>query len=148
SPNIGMGYGELAGISRSTHRSQGAGTPSVPGIQKEYFSLVDGDTFNNSLFEGIDISWNRVKRPEIGETIEEILKDFNFNKPSASLPALLNLRKQIKTVKNAYWRTQKLKELDAAILHAAGFMAEATTSSPQSVAGVEVAYTLRIISRS
>ncbi len=148
SPNIGMGYGELAGISRSVHKSQGAGTPSVPGVQTEYFTLVDGDSLNQSLFDGIDITWNRVNRPEIGEQIDEILREYNFNKPAASLPALLQLRKTLRTVKNNYWRKQKLRELDAAILDAAGFMAEATTTLPQTTAGKTVNYTLRLIARS
>ncbi|HRO42277.1 MAG TPA: PIG-L family deacetylase [Flavipsychrobacter sp.] len=148
SPNIGMGYGELAGISRSIHRSQGAGTPSTPGVQKEYFSLVAGDTMTNTLFDGIDITWNRVGKPEIGEEIERILDAYNFNKPAESLPALLQLRKRIAVVKDNYWRKQKLKELDQAIVHATGFMAEATTTSPQTVAGAEVPYTLKVIARS
>lgn len=148
SPLLGMGYGELAGISRSLHRSQGAGTPSVAGVQQEYFALVAGDSMTNSLFDGIDITWNRVGRPEIGEAIKEILAHYDFNNPAASLPALLDLRKDIKTVKSKHWRTEKLKELDQAILSASGLMAEATTTLPQAVAGQTVPYSLRIISRS
>jgi LmbE family N-acetylglucosaminyl deacetylase len=148
SPLLGMGYGELAGISRSLHKSQGAGTPSVAGVQQEYFALVAGDTMTKSLFDGIDITWNRVGRPEIGEAIEDILEHYDFNDPAASLPALLDLRKAIKTVKSNHWRTVKLKELDEAILNASGLMAEATTTVPQAVAGQTVPYSLRIITRS
>ena len=148
SPVIGMGYGELAGISRSIHRSQGAGTPSIPGVQKEYFALVAGDSLTGSLFDGIDITWNRVGRPEIGPKIDAILNAFDFNHPENSLPALMELRKTIASVKDEYWKTQKLEELDAAILHAAGFMAEATAKEPVSVAGASVPYTLRLITRS
>ncbi len=43
-PALGMGAGELAGLSRSVHKSQGAGTPSVPGVQTEYFKLTEGDS--------------------------------------------------------------------------------------------------------
>lgn len=146
-PNIAMGYGELAGISRSLHRTQGAGTPQVPGENKEYFALVDGDSLQHSLFDGIDITWNRVHRPEIGNAIDDILKHFNFNKPAASLTALLELRKDIVTVKNNYWRTEKLKELDQIIIDAMGFMAEATTDLPQATAGTNVPFTLRFIVR-
>ncbi|MCD6065027.1 MAG: family deacetylase, partial [Flavipsychrobacter sp.] len=70
SPLIGMGYGELAGISRSIHKSQGAGTPSTPGVQTEYFKHVAGEPMTNSLFDGIDISWKRVKNPEIDRQID------------------------------------------------------------------------------
>lgn len=147
SPALGMGYGELAGISRSIHRSQGAGTPSVPGVQTEYFKLVDGDSISTSLFDGIDITWNRVHRPEIGEEISDILTTYDFNHPEASLPALLHLRKQIQTVKNSYWRTQKLQELDQIILHCSGLMAEAYASQAEATRGEQIPFTLKLISR-
>lgn len=147
SPLLGMGYGELAGISRSIHRSQGAGTPSTPGVQKEYFKLVAGAPIDSSLFSGIDITWNRVDRPEIGERITEILNTYDFKRPEASLPALLELKKEIATVKNTYWREQKTKELNDIILHCAGLMAEVFTKQPEAVAGDTLAVTMNIISR-
>jgi LmbE family N-acetylglucosaminyl deacetylase len=79
-PTLGMGVGELAGMSRSVHKSQGAGTPSVPGIQTEYFRLVDGDSISASLFDGIDITWNRVQRRDVGDDIQAILNDYDFRK--------------------------------------------------------------------
>lgn len=147
SPLLGMGYGELAGISRSIHRSQGAGTPSTAGVFPEYFEMVAGDSVRTSLFEGIDITWNRVGRPEIGKDIEAILKNFDFNQPNKSLPQLLALRQKISTVKDVFWRNQKLQALDEIILGAAGVMAEATTTQPTATAGSTVPYTLRIVSR-
>ena len=148
SPLLGMGYGELAGISRSIHRSQGAGTPSTPGVQPEYFKLVAGEPITNSLFDGIDITWNRVRRPEIGKAIEKIMATYDFRHPENSLPALFELREDIATVKNKYWRTQKLKELDEIILHASGLMAEVYARQPEAVAGDIVPFTLRVVSRS
>lgn len=147
SPLSGMGSGELAGISRSIHRSQGAGTPSVPGVQTEYFKYVDGDSLSESLFDGIDITWNRVDRPEIGDAIKQILKAYNFRHPEESLESLIALRKQIETVENTYWRTQKLAELDEIILHCAGIMAELTTKQAEATAGSKVPFTLRMIAR-
>jgi LmbE family N-acetylglucosaminyl deacetylase len=148
SPLLGMGYGELAGISRSIHKSQGAGTPSVPGIQTEYFKVVKGDSITNSIFDGIDITWNRVNRKDIGDDIQAILNEYDFKHPEKSLPALLDLRKEIATVNDKYWREQKLKELDEAILHAAGIMAEfVTRQQPEAVAGETLPFTLNIISR-
>lgn len=147
SPLSGMGSSELAGISRSIHRSQGAGTPSVPGVQTEYFKYVDGDSLSESLFDGIDITWNRVDRPEIGDAIKQILKAYNFRHPEESLESLIALRKQIETVENTYWRTQKLAELDEIILHCAGIMAELTTKQPEATAGSKIPFTLRMIAR-
>ncbi len=145
---LGMGYGELAGISRSLHKSQGAGTPSVPGVQTEYFKLVDGGSISTSLFDGIDITWNRVHRPEIGDAIKLILKNFDFRKPQHSLPALIALRSQVETVKNSYWRKLKLEELDNIILDCSGFMAELYTQEAQATAGSSVPFTMKLIARS
>ncbi len=147
SPLLGIGYGELAGQSRSIHRSQGAGTPSIPGVQTEYFDLVAGDEMSNSLFDGIDITWNRVDRPDIDKKIEVILDEFSFKRPERSLPALLALRKDIKKVTNEFWRKQKLAEIETIILHCSGFMAEVYTKQPTTVAGTTLPFTLKIISR-
>ncbi|MEZ5015471.1 MAG: PIG-L family deacetylase [Flavipsychrobacter sp.] len=147
-PLLGMGYGELAGISRSIHRSQGAGTRSVPGVQTEYFALVDGQPFTSSLFEGIDTTWGRVNRKDIGNKIATIIKDYNFNKPDAILPQLLQLRKEIKGLKDIFWRARKLQEVDDIILHCAGFMAELYTNTPETIQGATLPFTLNIIARS
>jgi LmbE family N-acetylglucosaminyl deacetylase len=145
---IGMGVGELAGISRSVHKSQGAGTPSVPGVQTEYFRLVDGEPFTNSLFDGIDITWGRVGRKDIGDDLQQALSAFNYNKPGSSLPALLAIRKKIEAVTDEYWRTQKLAEIDKAILDCTGLMTELYTKQPQAVRGARLPFSLKVIARS
>jgi len=147
-PAIGMGVGELAGISRSVHKSQGAGTPSVPGTQMEYFQLVDGDSIKESIFDGIDITWNRIGRKDIGKEIEEVMLQFDYNHPDASIPALLEIRKKIDGVTDAYWRKEKLEELDNIILHCSGFMAELYTKQAEAVAGDKLPFTLHVIARS
>ena len=145
---LGVGYSELAGRSRSVHKSQGAGTPSVPGVQTEYFKLVAGDPITKSLFDGIDITWKRVGRKEIGKTIDSILANYDFKAPESSLQALLGLKNQIVTVKDEYWRNEKMAELDKIILHCAGLMAEVYTNTPQTIAGATLPFTLHVIARS
>jgi len=146
-PELGMGVGELAGQSRSVHKSQGAGTPSVPGVQTEYFALTDGTPFTSSLFEGIDITWGRVDRTDIDADLKKIQEQFSFQRPDASIPALIAVRKKIATVKDDYWREQKLRETDRAILHCAGVMAELYTKQPEAVRGETLPFTLRLIAR-
>lgn len=145
---LGMGYGELAGISRSIHRSQGAGTRSVPGVQTEYLDLVDGDPVTESMFDGIDITWGRVDRQDIGEKIERIIADYDFTHPEKSLPALLSLFKEVKKVKDNPWKLQKIHELEQLILHTSGFMAEVHTDKPEVVKGEQVTFTMNFIARS
>ncbi len=147
-PSLGMGVGELVGQSRSVHKSQGAGTPSVPGLQTEYFKLVAGDSFSTSIFDGIDITWGRVGRPDIGDDITKIAARFDFLHPDASIPALLAVRKKIETVADIYWRAEKLDEINRAILHCAGVMTELYAKQPQAVRGEKLPFTLRIIGRS
>jgi len=146
-PGFGMGAGEMAGISRSVHKSQGAGTPQMPGTQYEYFKLVDGDTLTNSLFDGIDITWGRVGRKDIGKYIQAVLEGFDFNHPDASLPALLEIRKKIASV-DGYWGYEKMQELDKLILDCSGLLVEVVAKQPQAIAGASLPFKLNIIARS
>ncbi len=148
SPLLGMGYGELAGIIRSMHKSQGAGTPSVPGTATEYFSLLDGSPIKTSLFDGIDISWNRVGRKDIGDKIDKVLQNYDFLHPDASLPELLDIRKMIASVKDEYWRNEKTEEIDKIILDCSGFLAEMVTNQPYATEGSSLPFELNIIGRS
>lgn len=145
---LGMGYGELAGISRSIHRSQGAGTRSTPGVQTEYLQLVDGAPFDSSIFDGIDITWGRVGRKDIGEKIEGIIKAYDFTHPENSLPALLSLYKEVKSMGENEWKSRKLQELKDLILHTSGFMMEIVTDKPEVIRGENVPFTINTIARS
>lgn len=145
---LGMGYGELAGISRSIHRSQGAGTRSVPGVQTEYLDLVDGEPVEKSMFDGIDITWGRIGRADIGAKIETIINAYDFTHPEKSLPALLSLYKEVKQVKENDWKYRKMDELQKLILHTAGFMAEIYTDQPEVVRGEQLEFTMNFIARS
>lgn len=147
-PEMGMGSGELAGLSRSVHKSQGAGTPMVPGVQTEYFKLVAGDTLTSSLFDGIDITWNRVNRADIGDDVKKAINEFDPLHPDHSLPALLAIRQKIKQVEDPYWKKEKLKEVNKLILDCSGFLAELYTNKPEAVAGTYMNFTLHIIARS
>lgn len=145
---LGMGYGELAGISRSIHRSQGAGTRSTPGVQTEYLELVDGEKFDSTIFDGIDITWGRIGRKDIGDKIEAIVKAYDFTHPEKSLPSLLALYKEVKNLKDNDWKYRKMQELEKVILHTSGFMAEIVTDKPEVTRGENVAFTINIIARS
>lgn len=145
---LGEGYGEMAGRSRSVHKSQGAGTPQSVGVTNEYFKLIAGKPVKTSLYDNIDLSWNRVGRKEIGTAVQRLIDNFAFTDPSKNIPALLEIRKQIETLKDPFWKTQKLKEVDDIILSASGIMAEALTDNADATPGSKVPVTLNLISRS
>ncbi len=61
-PVTGESNSEIAGRSRSMHKSQGFGSAETRGESLDYIDLLkDAEgTIPKSLFEGIDITWNRV----------------------------------------------------------------------------------------
>ncbi|SMP13047.1 PIG-L family deacetylase [Chryseobacterium profundimaris] len=146
-PQLGMGYGELAGISRSLHKSQGAGTQSVAGIKTEYFSHVAGEPAKTNLFDGITKTWTKEGNPDIDQSLDKIISDFNFNHPENSLPALLALRKKVTALKDSDLKKDKIKSLDQIIVSCAGFMGEVVTNQPEAVAGNRYNFRLNVISR-
>ncbi|MGA0044711.1 MAG: PIG-L family deacetylase [Candidatus Kapaibacteriota bacterium] len=146
-PLIGMGYGELAGRSRSLHKSQGAGTPSTPGTQPEYFETWYGEPPTTSLFNGIDTTWNRIDRPDIGRAIQVVIDNFWTTDPQNHLPALLRIRSMIATINNPFWRALKLSEVESVITSAMGLTVDASVSTPMVLPGDSVAVTLRVVAR-
>ncbi|WP_316833276.1 PIG-L family deacetylase [Pedobacter aquatilis] len=145
---LGMGYGELAGLSRSLHKSQGAGTQSVAGIRTEYFTLVAGEAAKSSLFDGLNQTWKAKGDLSIEESIDKIISSFNFSKPELSLPSLLSLRKKISALKDHNLRRDKLDAIDNIILSCSGFMGEVVTNQAEAVAGDNYNFRLNLISRS
>lgn len=146
-PQLGMGYGELAGLSRSLHKSQGAGTQSVAGIRTEYFAHVMGEPAKTSLFDGVTKTWTSQGNADIDQSLDQIISAFNFNNPELSLPALLALRKKVAALKNADLKKDKMKSLDNIILSCAGFMGEVVTNQAEAVAGDHYNFRLNLISR-
>lgn len=144
---LGMGYGELAGLSRSLHKSQGAGTQSVAGIKTEYFSHVLGEPAKATLFDGVAKTWTSQGNDNIDQSLDNIISAFNFNEPDKSLPALLVLRKKIMALKDADLKSDKLKSIDHIILSCAGFMGEAVTNQAEAVAGDKHNFKLNLIAR-
>ncbi|WP_129713668.1 PIG-L family deacetylase [Pedobacter sp. SYP-B3415] len=146
-PLLGLGYGELAGLSRSLHKSQGAGTQSVAGRRTEYFVHVAGKPTTSGLFDGIQQGWERAGQQLIGTAIDQIIQKFDFTRPEASLPSLIALRKKLAGVRQNLDVSDKSRSLDGIILHCAGLMAEAVTDRPEAVAGEKLSFKLNIVQR-
>ncbi|WP_316736007.1 PIG-L family deacetylase [Pedobacter aquatilis] len=145
---LGMGYGELAGLSRSLHKSQGAGTQSVAGVRTEYFSPVLGDIAKNSLFDRVPLNWSEKGIGDIDDLIDVLLLSFDYNHPDKSLHGLLMLRKRIAAIQDAGLRKDKLASIDKIILSCTGFMGEVVTNQPEANAGNSYNFRLNVVSRS
>ncbi|WP_205941062.1 PIG-L family deacetylase [Albibacterium indicum] len=147
-PLLGMGYGELAGVSRSKHQSQGAGTPSVAGVRSDYFSPVAGEPLQSSLFDGLTHSFADIDRADIDQAIDQLLDEYDFKQPSASLPSLLELRSKLKSLEDADLKKRKLALIDQIILSSSGFMGEMVSNQSSAIPGEILTFDLNLISRS
>ncbi|MFT3883988.1 MAG: hypothetical protein QM724_00750 [Flavobacteriales bacterium] len=89
-PLLGLSYTELAGRSRSMHKSQGFGAAETRGEALEYLKFVKGDRpKGKDIFEGIDMTWGRVKGGSpIGKAIDQLINSYDLRQPSKSLDQL------------------------------------------------------------
>ena len=136
-PLLGESFGEIGGEARSMHKSQGTGSPRRRGPLYEYFLTMGGDAPKNSLMDGINIDWSRIKGSEaIQQSINKIIHDFNFEHPENSVDSLVELYKSIqRMMDHGVWWTEKLKELQDIILECSGIFAEATSDNEYAVRG-------------
>jgi LmbE family N-acetylglucosaminyl deacetylase len=133
---LGKSYGEIAALSRSQHKSQGFGVPAQRGSAIEYFSTTKGDKPVNGLLDGVTTDWSRINATDIGTMTEKIISDYSTAHPENSVPALVQLYQSVqKSVTDAYWKEQKLKEIQELIKECSGLYMEAVTTVPYAVQG-------------
>ncbi len=92
-PLLGLSYTEIAGRSRSLHKSQGFGAAETRGEMLEYLKLIAGDKPKGAdIFEGIDMTWGRVEGgDEVMKITTSLLADYDLRSPQKSIPKLLEL---------------------------------------------------------
>lgn len=146
-PLLGKSYGELAGQSRSMHKSQGAGTPQSFGIYKEYFQHLAGTEATGDILEGTDLTWNRIGAGDIGQEIAAVIKQFEPEHPGKSVPDLLRIRDRIVRLPAGHYRDLSLGNIDRLILSCTGITAEILAEKPAYVPGEPIHGTLNIIAR-
>ena len=148
-PLLGKSYTEIAAESRSMHKTQGFGSSSSFGEAINYFVPIAGSPAVNNIFEGIDMSWNRIKGGEkIGKLISEANEEFRPGNPSAIIPVLLKAYAEMKTIDNDYWVKEKEKELVEVIRSCAGIFVEADASDYTVSPGDKINVASSIINRS
>ncbi len=122
---LGLSYSEIASDSRSQHKSQGFGSARARGNKIEYLKHTKGEKANTDLFEGINTTWSRVEGSKgIQDKINIIIAEFDLNKPSKSVPKLVELYKSIWQLENSYYSEEKLESLRRIIKAAAGIHVE------------------------
>jgi len=147
-PYLGESYTETAARSRSMHKSQGFGSMGSRGESSEYLSVIKGSATNSSIFEGIDITWNRVGHPEITKEIDKIIGNYNTEKPYESVNGLIAIHLKIRKVDDEYWRTKKLLEVENLIFECSGLYVAAWANDYTTVPGSNLAYSFELVNRS
>ncbi|WP_420322370.1 PIG-L family deacetylase [Flagellimonas sp.] len=149
-PELGLSNNEIASIASSQHLCQGFGRVTTRGSQDEYVELLKGDLpAGNSLFDGIDTSWSRIKGGKaIGDILYQVEKDFDFANPSKHIPALVKAYQMLQNVDNEHWKRLKSKELQSIILDCAGLYLEANAAAPSTTQGDKVKINIEALNRS
>jgi LmbE family N-acetylglucosaminyl deacetylase len=150
-PHTGKSNNEIAAESRSQHKSQGFGSTGTRGSQMEYLEVVKGPLpeNNENIFDGVNTKWSRVKKgAHITDLIDDVLANYNFNKPFESVPALLNVRNEIQNVHDDHWKGIKLAEIDAIIIASTASFIEFKSEEEFINPGEDLSFRLEAVNRS
>lgn len=146
---LGKSYPEISALSSSQHKSQGWGRRGERGYLPEFFEYMKGKKASKDIFDDVDTSWGRVKGGEkVKPLVDKAIQNFNMENPSASVPELLTIRKEIAALPEGVWRNRKLEETDNLIQDCLGLFIEVTASHFQSSPGEKVRSTIELVNRS
>lgn len=148
-PLLGKSYGEIAAESRSMHKSQGFGSAPSRTQSFEYFTTIAGDAPKQSLLDGVNTDWARIKGGNaIGPMVQAAITQFKMDQPEKSVPALLRIYQALQALPAGHWKDQKLTETKQLIVSCLGLFADATIKSAVCVPGETVPVHIRIVNRS
>ncbi len=138
-PVSGESFEELAGRSRSMHKTQGFGNfrfRGGSGPRTESFQLLGGAPATQDIMDGIDTTWARVPGgADIGRMADGIIAKFDARDPAASVPALLELRRRLQALKDGPIIAEKRRALDRILQACLGLGFEATLPDAEVVPG-------------
>ncbi|MBY0504097.1 MAG: PIG-L family deacetylase [Bryobacteraceae bacterium] len=146
-PVLGFSYNEIAGASRSQHKSQGMGSPERKGSSKNQLLNIGGDPAKQDLFDGIDTTWNRVPNgAPIGDLLRRAADTFRPENPAAIVPLLLDARKLMAANQDP-WAARKLIDLDETIALCTGLYVDLLSDREQATPGSTLKVTANAIVR-
>jgi len=147
-PVLGYSYGEIAGTSRSQHRSQAMGWREDKGAQRNFFVVIGGDGAAKDLFDGIDTSWKRVAgSAPVAAALAKALREYDGTDAARIVPLLISARQELVKLSDR-WVSDKLVELDELIAHCVGLFLDAGAPKYHVGAGRVVELRLSAMNRS
>jgi LmbE family N-acetylglucosaminyl deacetylase len=130
-PLLGRSMSELAGLSRSNHKSQGFGAPERRGSLVNYLAPRAGTAAKRDPFEGIDLTWKRYAGGEaVGTLLAQAEREFDAKRPQALLPLLAKAHAAMRKLQPDPLLERKRQDLEAVMASCAGLWLEAVASRP------------------
>jgi LmbE family N-acetylglucosaminyl deacetylase len=139
-PVTGESFTDVAGRSRSMHKTQGFGNfggSGGGGPRMESFALLAGVPATNDILDGVDDTWNRVTGgAEIGKLADAVIAQFNPQDPAAAVPVLLQIKKLLAALSgDDPVLNEKRQKLDQIIQECLGLTVETTIPQAEVVPG-------------
>ncbi len=146
---LGRSYAELAGESRSMHKSQGFGAPERRGTYTNTFEVRLGEPAARDLFEGVDLTWKRIPGGEsVARALAETRAAWDPYRPHLPLPALARAHRAMRALPDGPLVRRKLEEVAEVMRACAGLWLEAIAASPAVSPGAAVTIATAAINRS
>lgn len=150
-PSRGQSNSELSSQARSMHKSQGFGSNLSRGESLEYMELIKGTmpADRGQLFDGINTTWSRVPGGEpIGKLLKELAAKYDFQKPYATVPVLMEAYRLMEALPDGYWKRIKMAEARTLIQACLGLYLEAVAAEHSATPGETIGLSIEAINRS
>ena len=146
---LGRSYTELAGESRSMHKSQGFGAAERRGSAPNSFEHRAGERATKDLFDGVDLTWSRIPGgARLTPLFARAAREFRAERPQAIVPLLLEAHAILAKLGDDPLVEVKRAELLDVIRSCTGLWLEATASAPWASAGRGIRIATSALNRS
>ncbi|HSP34311.1 MAG TPA: PIG-L family deacetylase, partial [Thermoanaerobaculia bacterium] len=154
---LGRSYTEIAGDSRSMHKSQGFGAAERRGTAVNYLKLTGGEPAKSDAFDGVNLTWSRYAGGEReGALLQQAYDTFDFASPAKSVPILLQAVEELDRLgatpawssKTNPWIAVKRRELLDAIRDCAGLSIDVSAADSTVTPGGLLPVSVTVVNRS
>ena len=147
-PLLGRSMSEMAGQSRSNHKSQGFGAAERRGTLRQYLKLKLGSPAKRDAFEGVDLTWKRFAGGEaVGVLLAQAEKEFDPRHPERSLGVLAKAHAAFAKLPKHSLVQRRRAELEQVMASCAGLWLEAVTARPGVTPGEGLAVATSVLVR-
>ncbi|TAE32057.1 MAG: LmbE family protein [Cytophagales bacterium] len=148
-PLLGKSYGEVAAESRSQHKSQGFGVSANRGARIDYLLTKNGDPMQQDPFDGVDMTWKRVKGSETVQTlVTNLIANYKPDRPAASVPALVQVYKALQALdQNDVNVRSKMTEVESLVQQCLGLWFETNPADYAATPGERIRVNTTVVGR-